>query len=138
MPSSCITSSSDCRETLTARVAPIFARQLETVVVDVGDDDVARADVAADRGGHDADRAGAGDQHVLADQIERQRGVGGVAERVEDRGDLVGDCVGQLEHVGRRHHQVLGEAARPVDADAARCCGTGGGGRRGSCGSGRR
>ena len=74
-----------------------LARELEPVVVDVGDDDVARADVRGDRRRHDADRPGAGDQHVLADQVEGQRGVHRVAERIEDRGDLVGDVVGDLE-----------------------------------------
>ena len=68
-----------------------LARQLQAVVVDVGDHHVARADEAGDRDGHDADRAGAGDQHVLADQVEGERGVGGVAERIEDRGDVVAD-----------------------------------------------
>ena len=42
-------------------------RELEPVGVGVGDDDVARAGVADDRGRHAADRAGAGDEHVLAE-----------------------------------------------------------------------
>ena len=53
----CITSSSFSRATLTARGRAHLARQLEPVVVDVGDHDVARADVPRDRRGHDADRA---------------------------------------------------------------------------------
>ena len=65
-------------------------------------DDMARADVARDRRRHDADRPGAGDQHVLADEIERQRGVDGVAERIEDRAELVVDVVGQRHDVERR------------------------------------
>ena len=72
-------------------------REFEADRVDVGDDDVARADMAGDRRGHDADRPRAGDQHVLADEVEGQRGVDGVAERVEDRADLVVDLVGQAE-----------------------------------------
>ena len=96
------------------------ARQLQAVVVDVGDHDVARADEARDRGRHDADRAGAGDQHVLADQVEGQRGVGGVAERIEDRGDVVADRVGQLEGVVGGDRQVLGERPGTIDADADR------------------
>ena len=48
------------------------ARQLEPVGVQVGDDDVPRARVAHDRGRHAADRAGAGDQHVLAEHGERR------------------------------------------------------------------
>jgi hypothetical protein len=53
--------------------------------VDVGDDDLARADALRHQRAHDADRAGAGDQHILADQIEAERRVHGVAERIEDR-----------------------------------------------------
>ena len=68
--------------------------ELQALRVDVGDDDMARADMARDRGGHDADRPGAGDQHVLADKIEGERGVDGVAERIEDRADLVVDASG--------------------------------------------
>ena len=33
---------------------------------------------------------GPGDQHILADQIEGQRGVDRVAQGIEDRPDLVG------------------------------------------------
>ncbi len=61
------------------------SRQRKPIVVDVGDDDMTRADVAGDRRRHDADRPCAGDQHVLADEVERQRGVRCVAERVEYR-----------------------------------------------------
>ena len=70
-----------------------LAGQLQAVVVDVGDHHVARADVAGDGHGHEADGAGAGDEHVLADQVEGEGGVRRVAERVEDRGDIVGDRV---------------------------------------------
>src|SRR4029077_9106499 len=45
-------------------------RQLETAIVDVVDDDAPGADVARDRGGHDADRTGPGDEHVFAAEIE--------------------------------------------------------------------
>ena len=91
---------------------------VEPVVVDVGDDDVARADVAGDRRRHDADRAGAGDQHVLADQVERQRGVRRVAEGIEDRRELVGDVVRDLEGVERGDDADTRRSARAVDADA--------------------
>ena len=63
---------------------------------------------------------GAGDEHVLADEVERERGVRRVAERIEDRRDLVGDVVGNPEGVERRNHEVLGERALAIDADAHR------------------
>ena len=71
--------------TSTASVAPIFFGQVQAIRVHVGDDDVAGAGVPDHRRGHDADRPGAGDQHVLAQHVERQGGVHGVAERIEDR-----------------------------------------------------
>ena len=90
MPSSSHRVVEDVARDVDARWRPCFAREVEAVVVDVGDDDVARADVARDGDRHDADGSRAGDQHVLADHVEGERGVRGVAERVEDGGDLVG------------------------------------------------
>ena len=62
-----------------------LAGQLQAVGVHVGDDHVPGAGVAGHRGGHDADRPGAGDQHVLAQHGKLQRRVHRVAEGVEDR-----------------------------------------------------
>ena len=91
----------------------------EAVGVDVGDDDMARADMARHRRRHDADRPRAGDQHVLAHQIEAERGMHRVAQGIEDRADLVIDRIREGDHVERRKPQVFGEGARLVDADAA-------------------
>ena len=66
----------------------------------IGHDDESGADVAGYGRRHDADRPGAGDQDVFADQVERKGGVGGVAERVEDGADLIVDVVGQREDIG--------------------------------------
>ena len=89
-------------------------------MVSVGDDDVACADEPADRRGHDADRAGAGDEDVFARELERQRAVHGVAERVEARADLVGHPGRQDICVRRGHAHVLGERPGPLHADADR------------------
>ena len=97
-----------------------FLRQRQPHRVDVGDDDFSRADALRHQRTHDADRPGAGDQHVLADQVEGQRGVDGIAERVEDRGDLVGHVVGDRHDIVLRDRQIFAEGARPVDADAER------------------
>jgi hypothetical protein len=94
--------------------------QGEAVVVDVGDDDVARPVVAADGGSHAADGAGSGDEHVLAHHVEGERGVRGVAVGVEDRGDVVRDRGVDSPYVGGRDGNVLGEAAGAVDADSHR------------------
>src|SRR5690606_33686880 len=42
-------------------------------------------------------------------------GVGGVAERVEDGGDVVGDVIGQGVDVLGGQHQIVGERPRPAD-----------------------
>ena len=47
-----------------------FARQLQAIFVNVGNHDVARANVFRHRGGHHADRAGAGNQHIFTDEVE--------------------------------------------------------------------
>ena len=48
---------------------------------------------------HDADRPRAGDQHVLADEVERERGVNRIAQRIADRAELVVDLLGQRHDV---------------------------------------
>ena len=84
--------------------------------VRLADDDVAGAGVAHDRGGHEADGPGAGDEHVLAQHLEAERGVHGVAEGVEDGGHLLVDAGPVVPHVRHRQGDVLGEG--PVTADA--------------------
>ena len=74
--------------------------------------------MTADGHRHLADGARAGDQHVLTDEIERERGVHRVAERVEDGGDVVGNVVGERVDVGSRQHDVVGERTVAVDADS--------------------
>jgi hypothetical protein len=76
------------------------------------------ASVPADRRRHDADGAGASDQHVLADQVEGERRVGGVSKRVQDRGDVICDDFRQDEHVAGRNNEVFGETTLTVDAHA--------------------
>ena len=107
-------------EASTTCSTPSLRASVEPRRVDVGDDDLARADALRDQRAHDADRPGAGDQHVLADQVEGERGVHGIAERIEDRGDLVGDVVGDRHDIVLRDREIFAEGARPVDADAER------------------
>ena len=94
MPSCFCTSASVCVAHVDGERRAHLLRQVEPVGVDVGDDDVAGAGVADDGGGHAADRAGAGDEHVFAEHVERQGGVDGVAERVEDRLRRRAGCCG--------------------------------------------
>ena len=92
MPSSFCTSASLVSRTSTARVTPILRARSRrygfTSVITVK-----RAPACArHRGGHDADGAGAGDQHVLAQHREGERGVHRVAERIENGGDIERRC----------------------------------------------
>ncbi len=96
-----------------------LGREREPGRVDVGDDDVARAHVPRHGGRHDADRPGAGDQHVFADEVEREGRMHGIAERIQDGAELVVDVVGQRHDVEARHLDVFGEGARNIDPDAA-------------------
>jgi hypothetical protein len=74
-----------------------LARELEPVVVHVGDHDVSRPDEASDRHRHDADGPSTGDEHVLTNHVEREGSVRGVTKRIEDRSNVVGNRVRQLE-----------------------------------------
>ena len=94
--------------------------EIQAELIDVRDHDVARAAVARNRHRHDADGSRAGDEHVLADDVEGERRVRGVAERVEDRGDFVVDGGRELEDVGRGQGQILRERSGAVHADALR------------------
>src|SRR5262249_17932635 len=67
---------------------------------------------------HHPDGTGPGDEDVLTHQVEGERGVHRVPQRVEERGDLVGNLLRHPEDVERREGDVLGEAAGPVDAQA--------------------
>ena len=59
-----------------------FAGEIEPIRIDVGNHDFARAGHFGDRHRHASDRARAGDEHVFADEIERERSVNRVAERI--------------------------------------------------------
>ena len=65
-----------------------FAGEIETIGIDVGNDDVARTGMPANRNGHATDRACAGDEDILADKIEGKCGVHGVSQRIEAGKDI--------------------------------------------------
>jgi hypothetical protein len=52
-------------------------------------------------------------------QVELLRRVHRIAERIEDRADLIGDVVRQFDDVEGRGHDELGEGTLTVDADTA-------------------
>lgn len=74
-----------------------FSRQVEAKIIHIGNDDMARANVLGHRDGHDADRTRPGNQHIFADHVERQGGMHGVAEGIENGRKVIRDSVGNLE-----------------------------------------
>ena len=76
--------------------------------------------MARDGGRHDADRPGPRDQHILAQQIELLRRVHGIAERIEQGPDLVGNLIRQFDNVEGRDRDEFGESPLSIDPDAAR------------------
>src|SRR5271165_1216994 len=95
-----------------------FAGEIQPVLIDVRDHDVAGPGVADHCGGHDADGARAGYQHVLAEHIKRERSVYGIAQGIEDRGGVAVQAWIVPPDVGHRQSDVLREAAGPVHSDA--------------------
>ena len=95
-----------------------LAREIEAEGIEIGDDDVARSGVAHDGNGHDADGASAGDEHVFAEDRKRKRGVDGVAEGVEDRGDFKIDAGMMAPDVGHGQRDEFGKGTRAIDAYA--------------------
>ena len=69
------------------------AGEVETGGIRVGDDDVTRPRVPDDGGGHQADRTGSRDQHVLPEHVETQPRVDGVSQGVETGQDVEGNVV---------------------------------------------
>jgi hypothetical protein len=61
---------------------------------------------------------GTGDEHVLSDDVEGERGVCGVPERIEDGGGAVVDVVGKGEHVVGGQNDVLGESPGSGDTQS--------------------
>src|SRR5690606_21256547 len=92
----------------------------QPIVVDVGHDDIARAHMPRDGRGHGAYGAGTRDEHIFSDQVEGERRMCGIAERIEYRDQFIRHVVGYLEGVECRQRQVIGECAGTVYADT-RC-----------------
>ena len=68
-----------------------FLGNLQTERVDVGDDDVLRSGITTDTCRHRADESCSCDEHILAQQRESQSGVRGVAERIHDSREIIGN-----------------------------------------------
>ena len=72
------------------------------------------------RNRHDPDRPRARNQHVFAQQRERQRRVHGIAKRIEDRRNLLVDLRIMPPDVRHRQRDKLRKRSRPIHPDAQR------------------
>src|SRR5437762_2346907 len=97
-----------------------FSRQIETIRIHVGDDHVTCTGSFANWNGHSTDRAGAGDEDIFADQIERERSVHSVAERIETRKHIQRDRRISVPAVVLRNRYELRPRAGTIDANALR------------------
>ena len=97
-----------------------FVRQFEAFRINVGDDDVPCARVFGDRRRHNADWSRAGNQHVFAENFKRERGVNGVTERIENRGDFEVDLRVVLPNIRHRNSHIFGKTAVRIHADTER------------------
>ena len=92
------------------RIARRAAGQLELRRIDVDREDERRAGGPRNRDRHEPDRADAGDRDALHAHARRHDGVHRVAERIEDRGEFVGDRRIEPPHVVFGHRNVFAKA----------------------------
>ncbi len=94
-----------------------FFREFEAAGADVGDENFGSASGAGDGDSHEADRADAGDKDAAAADAGGHDGVHGVAEGIEDGGNVVGDVGVDGPDVFFGDGDEFGEAAFGVDAE---------------------
>ena len=90
----------------------------EAILAEVGHDDVLRAGKLGDARGHRADEACARDEHVLAEEGEREGGVRGVAEGIHNGSHVVADARVEFHDVALGNAEVFGKRAVTVNAHA--------------------
>ena len=100
------------------RINTHFAGKLQLVVIDVCDDDAARADILADTRSNHADRTCAGNEYVLTNQREHQRGVCRIAEGVKKRNNILRQTLVDDNDVGLWNTNIFGKRPVTINADA--------------------
>ena len=76
--------------------------------------------MADNRGRHDSNRSGAGDQHIFAKNWKRKSCMNSVPERVKNCGDLQRHFRIVLPDIAHRQDDVLGKCSGAVDSYALR------------------
>ena len=92
--------------------------EVDTVVVQVGDNNVACAAELCNASCHDADRACTGNENVFADEVKCESGVNCVSEGVEEGVHFFRNVVRAGTNVGFRDYEVFCERTVTVYADA--------------------
>ena len=100
------------------RVRAYLLREPQSVVVQVGDDHAPRAGILGDGDGKDANGTYARDEHVLTREVEHQRRVRRVADRVEHGDHILVERGVDEDDIARGDAEVLRERAVAVYADA--------------------
>ena len=89
-------------------------RQIESVLVDVGQNDVAGSAVARHHGRHDPNRPSTRDDHVFTHHVEREGGVNCIAVGIKNTEQVRGDINIGSEYIGSRDGNLVGEGAISV------------------------
>jgi hypothetical protein len=91
-----------------------LSSEIEAVVIDVGDHDVSRSGMSRDRGRHNPDRPCTGNQYVFSKDVEGERRVYGIAERIEDGGGIAVHAGFMTPDIRHRKSDELRERSWPV------------------------
>src|SRR5436190_4058522 len=92
--------------------------EVEPVRIDVSNNNIARSGMAADRDCHAADRPSAGDQDIFTDQVKRERGVGGVSQRIKTREHIERNIRISMPNIGHRNGEKFRERPLPIHSDS--------------------
>ena len=92
--------------------------EIQAVIIDIGDYDIARTAEARDAGSHDADGTCTRDKHILTHEIKGKRSVSSIAVRVEDGIEVIGYLIVAEINICLRDNEILSKCAVAIYADA--------------------
>ena len=108
--SSCFcTSASGVLVRIHGKRGPHLSGQFQTKWIQIRDHHMPCTCVLHHRYRHDADRTGAGDEHVFAQNRKRKRGMNRISKRIEDRRNFLIDARMVPPDIGHRQRDQLGK-----------------------------
>ena len=99
------------------RINTHFAGKLQPVIIYICNNDTTRAGIFADTRSNHANRTCAGNEYVLTNQREHQRGVRRVAEGVKKRNNILRQALVDDNDVGLRNTDIFGKRAVAINAN---------------------